>query len=357
MILTTSMKKLFAPLALLAAAGLGSCSEDFELAAPYKDITVVYGMLNPADTAHYIRIQKAFLDESKSAIDMSKVADSNFYKSLRVDVKELNNGSVSAVFADISRVDMTNEGYPKGPGDFFTAPNYAYKFKANLNSSRTYRVVITNTVTGNVDSAETNVITNDSNAFLVPRFNLNNPNPYILTFSNPQPASTFDINLIKSPPNARVAEGIIRFHYVDKNTQTGVQTDQSVDWHFNEKALTDNSSVNLSALNQSFFTFLQGAIPAPAGNIERYMDSCDLFIWVANQDYINYRTASQASSGLTGDQVKPIYTNIKGKDVLGLFAARTFRSRLNVPVDANSLNLVKTRNETAFLKFVGFSDH
>ena len=85
------MKKLvLSAIGLAVMLGLHSCSEDFEITAPYKDITVAYGILNITDTAHYIRIQKAFLDENKSAIDMAKVADSNFYAQLDVKVKEIN---------------------------------------------------------------------------------------------------------------------------------------------------------------------------------------------------------------------------------------------------------------------------
>src|SRR5437764_4127391 len=47
---------------------LASCSEDFTVGAPYKAITVVYGIMDVGDTAHYIRIQKAYYDENMSAL-------------------------------------------------------------------------------------------------------------------------------------------------------------------------------------------------------------------------------------------------------------------------------------------------
>ena len=39
---------------------LFSCKEDFELTAEWEDITVVYGLLNLADTAQYIKITRVF---------------------------------------------------------------------------------------------------------------------------------------------------------------------------------------------------------------------------------------------------------------------------------------------------------
>ena len=48
---------------LLLAGFLNSCSEDFQLTEPYKDIPVIYGLLNRADTAHYIRIHKTLVNK------------------------------------------------------------------------------------------------------------------------------------------------------------------------------------------------------------------------------------------------------------------------------------------------------
>lgn len=45
---------------LITALWVLSCNESFELNAPYEDIWVVYGVLNPSDTAQYIRISRAF---------------------------------------------------------------------------------------------------------------------------------------------------------------------------------------------------------------------------------------------------------------------------------------------------------
>src|SRR5687768_1893340 len=109
---------LFIMLAAIFLTQATGCSEDFEVAAPYKDITIVYGLLDVKDTAHYIRIQKAFLDESKSAIGMAKEADSSFYNQLDVKVLELNSGSLTKLI-QLTRVDLADEGYPKDPGSFF----------------------------------------------------------------------------------------------------------------------------------------------------------------------------------------------------------------------------------------------
>ena len=155
------MKKLLLSFLVLSSVlGFQSCSEDFEVAAPYKPVTVVYGMLNMKDTAHYVRIQKTFLDENKNAFDMAKVSDSNFYKEADIEVmiKELSGNAVVGQPIMLKRVEMTAEGYPKDPGTFFTSPNYAYKFKHPLNPAYTYRLVINNKATNTMDSADIKLV-------------------------------------------------------------------------------------------------------------------------------------------------------------------------------------------------------
>lgn len=61
------MRKLWI-LAPLFGVLLSTCSNEFEIAAPWKSIPVIYAMLSPKDTAHYVRIEKAFLDPTVSAL-------------------------------------------------------------------------------------------------------------------------------------------------------------------------------------------------------------------------------------------------------------------------------------------------
>ena len=139
--------------AALLLVGLASCKQDFKVSAPYKPVTIVYGLLNMGDTAHYIRIQKAFIDESLSALDLAKNADSNYYPNLVVTLRELNSGTV-ITNTNLTRVDLNTEGYQKDSGTFFNNVSYAYKTTKTLNPNYTYRLVITNPDNGMSDSSE-----------------------------------------------------------------------------------------------------------------------------------------------------------------------------------------------------------
>src|SRR5262249_40207264 len=139
------MKKLLLPcIALVSLFLITSCSEKFKVAAPYKNITVIYGYLDRADTAHYIRIQKAFLDEDKSALTMAQTPDSSFYANLDVSIARVTYSGIKHDVIHLNRVDLGSEGYPKPIGAFFNTPNYAYKFKDLLDQQYIYRLIVHN---------------------------------------------------------------------------------------------------------------------------------------------------------------------------------------------------------------------
>lgn len=361
------MKKSFLALGALTLLLFASCKEDFNVAAPYKNITVVYGMLNVADTAHYIRIQKAFLDESKSAIEMAQNPDSLYFPEgvLSVRFKEIN-ASGSVVFEEeMSRVDLSAEGYPKAGGTFAHTPNIGYKSKKTLNPNNKYRVVIHNTQTGDVDSAETYVITNStnsSNGFYISQVFIPT---YRLNFSRPQPKSTLGltVHVPQNPPGysgravASYFEGGILFKYTTKQGSDSTEESVLLSFGGQRPGTEANGTFNLSILHDDILNFLANAIPAAAPGQERYLDSADLFVWAAGPDYANYQQFAATQGGLTADQIRPVYTNIRGTDAFGLLSTRALFYRQNVAIDDVTLDTIKNTPSLQHLHFVGRKQH
>lgn len=332
------MKKLMMPFVVMAAMILASgCSEKFEVGAPYKDITVVYGLLAKSDTAHYIRIQKAFLDQDKSAIDMAKTPDSSFYASLNVVIKRYTFGGVYRDSIHLNRVDLNNEGYPKQPGAFFTAPNYAYKFKDVLNADYIYRLIITNTATGAVDSSETPIIDDTNPAtFYVDMIDDTSLNRGGLDFASTSiyrniqfagiyyPPANFNFHGQTTP--VAIAQGIIRFNWVDSNTITTEKVGRFYDYNLGYAGISNNH-FNYKIDNLVFYNALNSALGIAPANTARLLGRVDLYFYLGSYDFYVYQqiTANQGT-GLTGNEIQPIYTNIKGKDALGLYTARGSRT-------------------------------
>lgn len=338
------MKKLVLPLIAASTLFATSCSEKFEVAAPYKDITVVYGFLDMADTAHYIRIQKAFLDENKSAVNMAKEADSNFYSNINVRIERYsstgNNIMIDSLHLD--KVDLTQEGYPKQAGIFFNAPNYAYKFKAVLNPAYIYRLKIVNLTTGNIDSADAPVINNQLPAtssgpgFKLDPVDNNDVNTVGMSFFSVLPYRYYTLNATYVPISnysfkgetnpAKVAQAVIRFNWSDSDFVNKTTTPRYYDYDAGYVSLA-NSNIEYKIENKSLYNAISTGMGKAPDNVIRLLNRCDVTMYLSTSDYNNYRLAMLSQgTGLTASEIAPVYTNIKGKNVLGLFTSKAMRT-------------------------------
>ncbi len=345
------MKKILVSLlAGISAVGFYSCSDDFAVTAPYKNVTLVYGLLNMEDTAHYIKIQKAFLDEKKNALEMAKHPDSSYYPHLNVVVKELSGGQVVKII-DLERVDVNLEGHQKDTGTFFTSPNYAYKFKETLNPNNKYRLVITNPDAGFTDSSEIEVL----DVAQLRAYNINVNTQF--NFAKTVPEKSNNLNIpFEIPDNAKYIEGKIKFRWVEKDLNTGQQTDKEADFIFDSGAIPDNRNISKSHI--AFYSFLKSSMGVVSEHIERKMDSCELYLAVGGQEVYDYiRISGIQSSGLTADQLKPLYTNILGGDVYGIFSSRAYKVYKNIPLTEATLDSFRVHPLTADLNIRGRSDH
>lgn len=359
------MKKLIIPFLAAVCLFLGSCSEDFKVAAPYKNISVIYGTLSMNDTAHYIRIEKAFLDESKSAITMAQTPDSSFYKDLEVKLNEYTateNGTVVnfSSTTTLEKVDMNAEGYPKqsSSNGFFTAPSYGYKTKKQLKSAGyAYQLLVTNKATGRTDSSDVFGIVNGDTK-------TGSGNFYISLFSNANLKINFSKTLFTSkfslngqtPLYGKLMEGHIVFHYLEKNTNTGTEERKQADMLFGTAVQEPKGQFDVNTLNTSIYGFLRDEIgTAPAG-VERYLDSCDLVVYAGSKELYTYQQINLGQSGgITGDQIKPIYTNMKGQNALGVIGSRAINMYYNVAIDSVTLDSLRANPLTMPLNIKGFT--
>ena len=78
--------------AFLTIILLFSCNTDLDINADYKDITIVYGILDKNSDYQYIKINKAFLGEIAST-QMAQVSDSVLYKKADVSLIKSKNGN------------------------------------------------------------------------------------------------------------------------------------------------------------------------------------------------------------------------------------------------------------------------
>jgi hypothetical protein len=358
------MKNIALSTLLLSCLFIASCSEDFEVSAPYKKITVAYGILNISDTAHYIRIQKAFLDETKNAITMAANADSSYYPESEIEVKilEFKSGSNSLVSTTVlNRVDLTSEGYPKDPPKngqgFFNTPNYGYKFKKPLAANLQYQLLIVNKVTGRTDSSNLFALVNNETT-------KGNSNFYVSVFENAGyqvafPRTTANSKLSFSgtmPANGKIVEGHIIFHYMEKDRNSGAEKRKDVDMLIGTDVIDAGGQFTVEIPNASVYSYLYSEIGAAPAGIERYMDSCDIKIYAGSNELYTYKEITLGQTGgITGDQIKPIYTNMKGLTALGVIGSRAVNLYRNAVVTSVTLDSIRKNPITNPLNFVGYT--
>ena len=113
------------PFALLTAMlfGLFGCSTEFEVYAPEKPISVVYGVLNPADTFQYIRISRAYQVEG----DAIAYAGENNLSITGLNVR-LSGGNNNWVAEEV-------DGIQKDTNGIFVTDQILYRFRTDGSSA------------------------------------------------------------------------------------------------------------------------------------------------------------------------------------------------------------------------------
>ncbi|MBR4391776.1 MAG: hypothetical protein IKT08_06700 [Bacteroidales bacterium] len=113
-----------------------SCSTDVDLFADYKDITVVYGLLDVNKDTNYVKINKAFLGPG-NALDIALIADScNYPTKLNSRIIEYvaSNNSNNYTQTRVLELD-TITIHDKEPGIFYSPNQLVYFTKEKIHNN------------------------------------------------------------------------------------------------------------------------------------------------------------------------------------------------------------------------------
>ena len=271
-----------------------ACDNDLEVTAPWKDIPVVYGFLSPTDTAHYIRIEKAFLDPNTSAEEIARIPDSLYYKNLDAAIVDVARD----MRFQLEEVDGALEGYIRDEGIFAENPNILYKVDASdldLTAERRYRLEINRaeslpTVTAEIEQVKRAVIKRP-----VPNTELRFPyeQDFKVLWEFADNAFFYDVSLL-----IRFDEGM-----------TGVPGSYEpvvLEW-----ALGRNITANdVEVLGITFYEYLAAELEADP-SISRIFNSVDCLVRSGGEELYTFRTIQLANSGITGAGGDiPQYTNL-----------------------------------------------
>lgn len=328
-------------LVALFVVSFQNCSNEFELTEDWKDITIVNGLLDASDTAQYIRIEKAFLDEKTNALILAQEADSFYYKNITVQLQELPKGGGSGQFYVLDRVDANLEGYPKIEGIFANSPNYVYKLKKPLVPSSKYRLIVSRDDEDDI-TAETAVIGS---------FDILSPNSQIKFRFQSDRAQSFTWN---TDEDGKIYDLVLRINYTEAPiTNPTNTTAKSLDWVIADNIRPDaTSSLIVYELTDGadFYKFIQRNLD-PIQGIERAIVDFDMIIYAGGEELLNYIDAGRATSGITSAETLPAYSNVSSG--IGLFSTRYKEQKSGLGLVGSMRDSLKYGPYTSDLGFKG----
>lgn len=316
-----------------------SCKTDFDIDAKWKDIPVVYGLLDKSETTHYIRVNRAFLGKG-NALEMTKIYDSTHYntKNLDVRIEEYNGSSL------LNSYQLVTVPVSKDLGEFYDPKNpidTVFKTDAVLNEELTYILKVTNLKSGKVISSQTK---------LVSQVTIKNPKSVDKIFKF---AKVTQAAIWSAAKNARSSQLIIRFHYDEINNNTQETVSKYVDWTFGKQEFVDMSGTgkDLSQVIEGlkFYSMLANSIVVNP-DVIRKAGKVDFMIVAAADAFNTYLDINSPSNSLV--QERPNYTNITPSgEAVGIFSSRSTKVR-SVDLHPESLDLLINGDVTKKLGFV-----
>ena len=322
------MKKLLLSFSLLAVMlGFNACSTDVDLYADYKDIAVIYGLLNATEDTNYVRINRAFSgsnDEPINANEVALIADScNYPGKLKAYIVEYKHGYGSAYqpTGDTLMLD-TMTLHNKQAGVFYSPHQKVYyttdkaKFDNNSGSANyMYKLFVykgNDTIT-----AETNIVGGEDFKIAT----------YSLHFTS-KPTDNVGKIKFKSAENAVFYDMDFVFTYHESHNG-GPMVDKQVSYSFGAKSVdglnTENGLYFFTYGNNILFNLLESAIGGDTvydsnhPNVVRTFDKYPIEIRLSagGEELYNY---IQVNSQSGFSQTVPDYTNVSGG--FGVFSSR-----------------------------------
>lgn len=343
------MKKLFflLPVCTLFWAG---CSNEFDVAADWKEISVAYGIVSPVDTAYYIRVEKAFLDPETSALTVAQIPDSLYYpeNAISVFLQRVSNNQM----LQLTRIDGSLDGYPRKGGIFASQPNWLYKYKPSsagdsLKRGDTYRLVIKR-ADGKADVTAETTIPKDFS------FRIPNPLATPLLIGFPIDGSPTTIEW-RCDENAVYFNVSLQVRYTEEYPD-GTLLNDTVTWQAAKNIARSEVQVagglyrgSVQLAGDAFYRFLDQNIDSIANPPIRRFTGIDIILTGGGKEIKEYLETAAANSGITGAEVFPTFTNMS--EGFGIFTSKNTAILDNVRLTNLTMEEVEKNPITAHLNF------
>lgn len=303
-----------------------SCSTKVDLYADYKDIPVIYGLLDHTLDTNFVRINRAFSGNNDNPINANEVAliaDSCNYPE-KLDAKIYRYGKTSSSFSDYTLEDFvaldTMTIHNKQEGIFYSPdqlvyyvvtdqsnPNSAF-FKTNT-ASRSYKYKLVVIKGNDTITSETGLVGGEN-------FAISNN---LVIFSS-EPSDRTRRLSFRPADNAAMYDVKMEFNYQEKH---GTQlTDQKISWSYGSKGVDqynyEDGLYYITYLENTLFNLLSSKIGGDTIGVERYFGDFVVSVAAGGNELYNYIQINSTGGNLS--QTIPDYSNINGG--YGVFSSR-----------------------------------
>lgn len=317
-----------------------SCSTRVDLYADYKDVTIIYGLIDVTQDTNFVKIVRAFSGSNEHPVNANEVAliaDSSNYPG-KLDARIIEyKAQVGGQFAPTGREILldTITIHDKQPGTFY-APNQKVYYTTEMfktdNHTTKYKYELVVHKANDTVTSETRVVGGDDFRILTTS----------VTFSPSGQDKTGKVTFFPAD-NAAVYELTMVFHYTEKEPTDQYFTDKEVSWSYGAMGLDDletegGNSYFIRYNQATLFIMLASAIGGDTLNCERYMGDFNIYLSAGGNELYNYIEINSPNQGLS--QNIPDYTNVNGG--FGVFSSRinlATTARLSARTQTDLLNM------------------
>ncbi|PCJ67615.1 MAG: hypothetical protein COA58_00320 [Bacteroidetes bacterium] len=325
-----------------------ACENELDIAADWEEVAIIYGALNPTSAKNYVRIQRAYLDEKRSAFSFSRIQDSLYFDTLDVTINEFKDGVYTKTYT-LNKVNGNDLGLPKDTGIFYSDENILYELSDPVKASAAtvrydYELIVRNPISGyecraktiSVGKPEVTEPLNDDFNFLV--VSTNEDHSVLTRFLEGVNVRSYTVvmdmrieeTLIDDPSSKQIKEISWRMIHSGKT-----------------KSLRGFNRATYLVPSVNFFATLNATLTEDV-NIERRLVDFDLSFYGIADDFNTYLDVNKPSIGIV--QKKPEFTNVTNG--LGLFSSRHIKEFKNQIFHESTIGQLQASEYTVNLGFV-----
>ena len=316
---------------ILVAVLFASCEVEFSPNDSWREIPVVYCILDQDEDTTFVRLQRCFLAEGDQRAYFTN-RDSLYYSqgAVKVQMEEWKtDGSAPSKVYDF---DYMEAG--KDDGDFYSdnAPLYVCRTAGQLDSSCLYRLRVVRNATGEtIATGETRLVSGQQGL-------IHPNNAQSFQFSGNTKDCLIEWSLMEQ---ARQYQPIVRFHYRDFVVHYDhTPVDTTITYHHidipgnNVKSSMNESSLSTRMDMNYFLSTVRNNIKDVTVP-KNIIDTVDIFIVSCTEPLAAYLYANHPAGGISQEPFE--YTNIDGG--LGVFAARRRHISFKISTPNSSVSL------------------